>query len=89
VATGVYNVTDDEPLRRTEWVRTLAAAAGAPPPKLMPAWLTKLGGSSMELLSRSVRMSNAKLESATGWSPKYRSARDGLPVAARALGAQT
>jgi nucleoside-diphosphate-sugar epimerase len=86
IAPAVYNVTDDEPLRRRDWVGTLAAAVGAPPPKLMPAWLTKLGGSSMELLSRSVRMSNARFKSATGWSPKYRSAREGLPLAARALG---
>ena len=31
-------------------------------------------------------MSNRKLKTATGWSPKYPSAREGLPEAVRALG---
>ena len=83
IAAGIYNVTDDEPLRRSEWVQTLARTVGAPPPKLLPTWVTKLGGSGMELLSRSVRMTNVKLKRATGWSPKFRSAREGLAEAAR------
>jgi nucleoside-diphosphate-sugar epimerase len=86
IAAGIYNVSDDEPLRRGDWVGTLADAVGAPPPKFMPLWLTKLGGSTMQLLTRSVRMSNAKLKGATGWSPKFRSAREGLPAAVHTLG---
>jgi nucleoside-diphosphate-sugar epimerase len=82
---GVYNVSDDEPLTRAEWVGALAAAVGAPTPKFMPPWLTKLGGSTMELLSRSVRMTNAKLKRATGWSPRWPSAREGLVAAQRRL----
>jgi nucleoside-diphosphate-sugar epimerase len=82
---GVYNVSDDEPLTRAEWVGALAAAVGAPIPKFMPPWLTKLGGSTMELLSRSVRMTNAKLKRATGWSPRWPSAREGLVAAQRRL----
>jgi nucleoside-diphosphate-sugar epimerase len=85
VAAGAYNVTDDEPLTRAEWVGALATAIGATRPKFMPTWLTKLGGSTMELLSRSERMSNAKLKSATGWSPRWPSARQGLVAAVNAL----
>ena len=59
---GIYNVTDDEPLRRQEYVDTLAAAIGAPPPKLPPAWLARLGGSLTELLSRSQRISNRRFD---------------------------
>jgi hypothetical protein len=45
-------------------------------PKPLPAWMTKLGGSTVRLLSRSERISNRKLREASGWAPKYRSARD-------------
>jgi nucleoside-diphosphate-sugar epimerase len=40
----------------------------------------------VELLARSQRMSNAKLKAAAGWAPKYPSAKEGLPIAVRALG---
>jgi len=76
---GIYNVTDDEPLRRRDYVDTLAAALGAPPPRLPPAWLMRLGGSLTELLSRSLRISNRKLREATGWAPRYPSVREGWP----------
>jgi nucleoside-diphosphate-sugar epimerase len=82
---GTYNVCDNVPLTRREWLGTLAAAAGIKVPRPMPKVMTMLGGSTMELLSRSQRMSNRKLETATGWLPKYPSAREGLPEAVRAL----
>lgn len=85
IAAGAYNICDDEPLRRADWIRALADAAGLPMPKLMPTWLTKLGGSGIALLARSQRMSNAKFKRTTGWTPKWRSAREGLPSAVRAL----
>ncbi|HEY4133334.1 MAG TPA: NAD(P)-dependent oxidoreductase [Gemmatimonadaceae bacterium] len=85
VGAGAYNICDDEPLRRAEWVSVLAAAAGAQAPKMIPAWLTKLAGSGVELLSRSLRMSNATFKRATGWSPRWPSVREGLPDAIRAL----
>jgi len=84
VSSGIYNVCDDEPLRRIEWTETLARAAGAPMPKPIPAWLEKINGT-MQLLSRSQRMSNAKLKRASGWSPRWKSAREGLPAAVERL----
>lgn len=71
---GIYNVTDDEPLSRRDFV----IALGARDPKFGPAWAAKLMGSMGELMSRSVRMTNAKLKAATGWTPKDKSAREGL-----------
>jgi nucleoside-diphosphate-sugar epimerase len=82
---GAYNVTDDEPVRRREYVDLLAAAIGAPPPKLPPAWLTRLGGSLTELLSRSLRISNRKLREETGWAPAFPSVREGWPAVVRLL----
>jgi nucleoside-diphosphate-sugar epimerase len=87
VAAGIYNVCDDEPLHRIEWTATLARAAGAPMPKSMPGWLAKFNGT-MDLLSRSQRMSNAKLKRASGWTPRWKSAREGLPNAVAMLNAR-
>jgi 2-alkyl-3-oxoalkanoate reductase len=74
---GAYNVTDNDPLRRGEWVASLADALGVPRPRPLPRWLGKLGGSTMELIGRSQRVSNAKLRRATGWSPRWPSVREG------------
>lgn len=81
VPAGIYNVVDDEPLRRGELVNSLADAIGAKPPKPLPTWITRLGGSLMELFMRSQRMSNKKLRGATGWAPRFRSIREGWPWA--------
>jgi 2-alkyl-3-oxoalkanoate reductase len=98
---GAYNVADDEPVSRGEWVDSLADALGLAPPKPLPRWLVRLGGSTGELLGRSQRISNAKLRSATGWAPRWRSVREGwrsiapqlreaaVPRGARAGGAAT
>ena len=63
---GLYNICDDDPLTRREWAGVVAAAVGAPPPKPLPDLIATLGGKTAELLSRSQRMSNGKLKSATG-----------------------
>jgi nucleoside-diphosphate-sugar epimerase len=39
------------------------------------------GGASVELLSRSQRMTNAKLKGMSRWTPRWRSAREGLRAA--------
>ncbi len=49
------------------------------------AVVAALSGKTMKLLSRSQRMSNAKLKTASGWAPRWRSAREGLPAAVCAL----
>lgn len=84
---GIYNVADDEPVSRREWVNSLADALAMPHPKPMPGWLTKLGGSSMELLGRSQRMANAKLRHASDWSPRWPSVREAWSALAAELGA--
>ena len=88
VDAGTYNICDDEPLRRVEWIRALADAAQLPMPKLLPAWLTGLAGSGVRLLSRSQRMSNGKFKRATGWLPRWGNARAGLADAFRVLRAR-
>ncbi len=83
---GIYNVCDDRPLTRREWADAAAQAIGVRSPRLMPIWLTRLGGSLMELMSRSQRMSNAKLKRETGWVPLHSDAAQGLRDAAAKLG---
>ncbi len=85
VPAGAYNVCDDDPLTRREWADALADAAGVPPPHLLPGWLAAVGGSTVELLSRSQRMTNAKLRGASAWALHWRSAREGLRAAVRTL----
>jgi len=82
---GAYNVCDDEPLARRDWADALADAAGLKRPRLLPRWLLPWGGSLLELLSRSQRMSNTKLKTATAWTPRWRSARAGLHDAVHSL----
>jgi nucleoside-diphosphate-sugar epimerase len=81
---GIYEVCDDEPLVRKEFGEVCARAIGAGPPRPIPRWLSVIG--LFELMSRSLRLSNAKLRVATGWAPRWRSVREGIPEAARQLG---
>lgn len=84
--TGVYNVVDDQPVTHRELVDALADAAGAPHPRLPPAWATVLTGSVGRLLARSQRISNRKLRGAADWAPRYPSVREGYPAAVAAIG---
>ena len=74
---GTYNIVDDEPLTRREYFDALAQALRVPPPRLPPAWLQHVFSSTGELLARSQRMSNDRLEQLTRWTPRYRGVRDG------------
>jgi 2-alkyl-3-oxoalkanoate reductase len=80
VPAGIYNVADDEPLRRAEFMAVVAAGEGVPAPGPQPAWMGRLMGSLGELLSRSVRISNRKIREASGWAPRYPSLREGWPA---------
>jgi nucleoside-diphosphate-sugar epimerase len=83
IPAGVYNVSDDEPLRRREWVDAVTTTFGIARPKPLPSLAVRLGGSTMELLSRSQRISNRKLRSASSWTPRYPSVREGLAAVER------
>lgn len=78
VPNGVYNVVDDEPLTRTQLADVLAKLLDVKPPRLLPSWVAKLGGSLGETLARSERISNQKLKTASGWAPRSPSAREGF-----------
>jgi nucleoside-diphosphate-sugar epimerase len=77
VGAGVYNVVDDEPLRRREFFDALAAPLGVKSPVIPPKWVAFLAGSLGEMFARSLRISNRKLRAESDWEPKYPSIRDG------------
>ena len=82
---GTYNVVDDQPFTHRGIADALGRILGTRPPRLLPAWLAKLGGSLGETLARSLRVSNAKLRGATGWTPAVPNVEDGLRRVAAAL----
>jgi 2-alkyl-3-oxoalkanoate reductase len=82
---GVYNVVDDEPLRRRAWFDALAGELGVRPPRLPPAWLARVAGPVGETISRSLRISNRKLRESCEWEPRYPSVREGFRAIVKAL----
>jgi nucleoside-diphosphate-sugar epimerase len=78
VGAGIYNVVEHEPMRRRELADGIAQLIGARPPRFIPALVARLAGSLGETLGRSLRISNRKLELASGWTPKYRTTLDGF-----------
>ncbi len=76
--TGVYNVVDDTPLRRGDYLDAFATAFEVATPKPTPGRLMKLGaGPGAAGMIASQRVSNASFRSITGWAPSYPDARIG------------
>ena len=75
---GVYNVSDDEPVRSAELTESLAEALGAAPPRRVPVLLGRLAMRSMlPVLTVSHRVDAGRFRSATGWEPTFSSVRAG------------
>lgn len=80
---GVYNVSDDEPLRRREHAAVLSELVGRPV-RLPPAAAGSLPAARVR--ARSQRVGNRRLVEATGWRPRRTSMRDGWPQLLAAQG---
>ena len=61
LTSGVYNVSDDEPVTHRAYAAALASALGVGVPRLPPAWVTPTFGPIGALFARSQRISNRKL----------------------------
>jgi nucleoside-diphosphate-sugar epimerase len=83
---GPFNIVDDQPLTKREYADALAAAARTRVWLRVPGRAALLLGDRSTSLTRSLRVSNARFKTATGWAPRYPSAREGWVVTARALG---
>ncbi len=83
----IYHVVDDEPITCFDFVALTARALGVGPPRRIPAAVARLvaGSSAVSAATRSARSSNAKLKRELGWSPRFATAREGVPDAVSAL----
>jgi nucleoside-diphosphate-sugar epimerase len=82
---GIYNVVDNEPLTKRAFTQALASAAGTAMWVRGPGRAASLFGARLTSQTRSLRVTNAKFRNATGWSPRYPSAREGWLATAVAL----
>jgi nucleoside-diphosphate-sugar epimerase len=77
---GIYNIVDDEPARVAEWLPVVARAAGARPPRHVPAWIGRLaaGEAGVSMMTQIRGCSNAKAKAELGWQPSWPTWRDGF-----------
>ena len=81
--TGIYNVVDDNPLTRREYVDAFARAFGFGRLRLVPPTIVKVAGGAVgKMLLRSQRVSNAAFRNATGWAPAVPDAIEGWAAVA-------
>lgn len=77
---GLYNIVDDDPAPVRDWLPYLARVIGAKPPLRLPAWLVRpmVGAYGVVLMTDIRGSSNAKARAGLGWTPGYRSWRQGF-----------
>jgi len=77
VPAGIYNVVDGEPLTKRDYANALARAADTTPWLRVPGRAAGLLGHRTTSLTRSLRVSNQLFTAASGWAPRFPSAREG------------
>jgi len=84
---GVYHVVDDEPITQRDFIGLTASSLGMGAPRRLPVAVAKavLGAGPTALITRSARNSNARLKRELGWTPRYPTAREGVPAATAGL----
>jgi nucleoside-diphosphate-sugar epimerase len=82
-AGALYNVCDDDPAPVRDWLPFLARAAGARPPRRIPAVVARLlaGPAVVALMTESRGASNARAKAELDWAPSRPSWREGFPTA--------
>jgi nucleoside-diphosphate-sugar epimerase len=82
-AAGIYDIVDDEPLKRRELAAALADVIGRRWLVRPPTLLFRLfAGKHLMFMTRSQRVSNRKFKAETGWSPMVANAKLGLRLSA-------
>jgi len=81
---GLYNIVDDQPVTKREYAQACSDAVGVRAWIRGPGRLGLLLGNRLTSLTRSLRCSNARFKTATGWQPRFPNVRGGyLAMAAR------
>jgi len=82
-ATGIYNVTDDDPAPMRDWLPVFADVLGAKRPWRAPGWLAALiaGGAMASMATQSRGASNGRAKRELGWTLRYPSWRQGFAAA--------
>ena len=84
---GTYNVVDDEPLTRCDYLDAFSHAFDLPRLHATPGWMLRLlAGPAVRVVLASQRVANGRFRAATGWAPAYPSVREGWAAAAEARG---
>jgi nucleoside-diphosphate-sugar epimerase len=80
---SLYHVVDDEPITFYEFMALTARELGLGPPRRTPPALASLvaGRNAVAAAVRSARSSNAKIKRELDWSPRFATARVGVPDA--------
>src|SRR4029077_10423670 len=84
---GIYHVVDDTPIAYYEFMSLTAQALGVGEPRRIPTALARVvaGRNAVAAVTRSARSCNAKLKHELKWTPRYASAREGVPAAVAQL----
>ena len=87
-AGALYHIVDDEPIRYYDFVALTAEAAGVGAPRRIPTFVARLaaGADPIKAVVRSARSSNQRIKDELGWTPRFPTAREGVPDAVAALG---
>jgi nucleoside-diphosphate-sugar epimerase len=82
-AGSTYHVADDEPITFYDFMALTARELALGPPRRTPAALASFvaGRNAVAAAVRSARSSNAKIKRELGWTPRFATARDGVPDA--------
>lgn len=75
---AAYNVADDEPVGFSTMVAQMAAAVGAPAPRVLPRWLTLGTPYARAIVVGGLRVDTARAKEHLGWSPQMPTYREGV-----------
>jgi nucleoside-diphosphate-sugar epimerase len=78
-----YNITDDEPVSLPGLLTAMAAAVGAPKPRVVPGWLLLATPYARAAMTGGLRVSNARAARELGWTLEAPTYRDGVARLAR------
>ncbi len=77
---GIYNIVDDDPAPVSVWIPELAKIVGAKPPMHVPVWIARfmVGEAGIIMMTEARGSSNQKAKSTLGWTPRWKSWREGF-----------